>query len=44
MKPVTGLELPHCITVARQNYSAIVVLRASKHALQTLIVLSLRAP
>ena len=40
MKPVTGLELPHCITVARQNCSAMVALRASQHA-QTLIVISL---
>ena len=37
MEPVTGLEYPHCVTVARQNYSAVAALRASKHASQTLI-------
>ena len=43
MEPVTGLEYPHCVTVARQNYSAVAALRASKHASQTLNGLSLRA-
>ena len=40
------LEYPHCVarvTVARQSYSAMAALRASKHASQTLIGLSLRA-
>ena len=32
MKPVTGLELPHCVTVARQNYSAMAACNAAKHA------------
>ena len=32
MKPVTGLEYPHCVTVARQNYSAMAACNAAKHA------------
>ena len=42
MKPVTGLEYPHCVTVARQNYSAMAACNAAKHAghaLATSIVL-----
>ena len=40
MKPVTGLEYAHCVTVARQNYSAMAALLASKQASPAL---SLRA-